>query len=54
MPFGGLGASGNHRPSAYYAADYCAYPVGSFEAPSVVDLTGEMRGLRPAAASADA
>lgn len=27
MPFGGVGASGNHRPSAYYAADYCAYPV---------------------------
>src|SRR5690606_30367607 len=22
-PFGGIGASGNHRPSAYYAADYC-------------------------------
>ncbi|MFZ3485056.1 succinylglutamate-semialdehyde dehydrogenase [Sphingomonas sp. 3-13AW] len=35
MPFGGLGASGNHRPSAYYAADYCAYPIGSFEADSV-------------------
>ena len=32
MPFGGLGQSGNHRPSAYYAADYCAYPVASFEA----------------------
>ena len=31
MPFGGLGASGNHRPSAYYAADYCAYPVVSAE-----------------------
>jgi succinylglutamic semialdehyde dehydrogenase len=54
MPFGGLGASGNHRPSAYYAADYCAYPVGSFEAASVVDLTGEIRGLRPVAATADA
>ena len=26
-PFGGVGSSGNHRPSAYYAADYCAYPV---------------------------
>ena len=26
-PFGGVGLSGNHRPSAYYAADYCAYPV---------------------------
>jgi succinylglutamic semialdehyde dehydrogenase len=31
-PFGGIGQSGNHRPSAYYAADYCAYPVTSSEA----------------------
>ena len=31
-PFGGVGLSGNHRPSAYYAADYCAYPVTSSEA----------------------
>ncbi|MDB5696903.1 MAG: astD [Sphingomonas bacterium] len=31
-PFGGVGWSGNHRPSAYYAADYCAYPVVSSEA----------------------
>ncbi len=30
-PFGGIGLSGNHRPSAYYAADYCAYPVASTE-----------------------
>ncbi len=30
-PFGGIGDSGNHRPSAYYAADYCAYPVASLE-----------------------
>jgi succinylglutamic semialdehyde dehydrogenase len=32
VPFGGIGWSGNHRPSAYYAADYCAYPVASNEA----------------------
>ena len=31
-PFGGIGLSGNHRPSAFYAADYCAYPVTSGEA----------------------
>lgn len=31
-PFGGVGASGNHRPSAFYAADYCAWPVASIEA----------------------
>ena len=30
-PFGGVGLSGNHRPAAYYAADYCAYPVVSGE-----------------------
>jgi succinylglutamic semialdehyde dehydrogenase len=33
-PFGGVGASGNHRASAFYAADYCAYPVASIEAPA--------------------
>ena len=30
-PFGGIGASGNHRASAYHAADYCAYPQASLE-----------------------
>ncbi|WP_448548121.1 succinylglutamate-semialdehyde dehydrogenase [Thalassotalea fusca] len=34
-PFGGIGESGNHRASAYYAADYCAYPVASVEAEKV-------------------
>jgi succinylglutamic semialdehyde dehydrogenase len=34
-PFGGVGASGNHKPSAYYAADYCAYPQASLEAERV-------------------
>ena len=34
-PFGGIGASGNHRASAYYAADYCAYPIASVEAEKV-------------------
>lgn len=32
-PFGGLGHSGNNRPSGYYAADYCSYPVASTENP---------------------
>ena len=45
MPFGGLGASGNHRPSAYYAADYCAYPVASFEAGAVKNIESEIKGL---------
>lgn len=30
-PLGGAGLSGNHRASAFYAADYCAYPVSSNE-----------------------
>ncbi len=28
-PFGGLGASGNHRPAGYTAADYCSDAVAS-------------------------
>ncbi|MEW6443157.1 MAG: succinylglutamate-semialdehyde dehydrogenase [bacterium] len=31
LPFGGVGRSGNHRPSGYFAADYCSYPVASVE-----------------------
>ncbi len=29
LPFGGPGLSGNSRPGAYYAADYCAWPQAS-------------------------
>jgi succinylglutamic semialdehyde dehydrogenase len=43
-PFGGVGLSGNHRPSAFYAADYCAYPVTSSEAEIARGAIGE--GLR--------
>ncbi|MFL6720263.1 MAG: succinylglutamate-semialdehyde dehydrogenase [Sphingomonas sp.] len=43
-PFGGVGMSGNHRPSAFYAADYCAYPVTSSEADRARAAIGE--GLR--------
>lgn len=32
LPFGGIGASGNHRPSGFFAADYCSYPIASLEA----------------------
>jgi succinylglutamic semialdehyde dehydrogenase len=34
-PFGGVGRSGNHRPSGYFAADYCSYPVASIEVPKL-------------------
>jgi len=43
-PFGGIGLSGNHRPSAFYAADYCAYPVTSSTADRLSASIGE--GLR--------
>ena len=32
--------------SAYYAADYCAYPVASFEADAVKNIESEIKGLR--------
>ena len=31
LPFGGVGSSGNHRPSAAAAAEYCSYPVAVME-----------------------
>ncbi|HCB1500159.1 TPA: succinylglutamate-semialdehyde dehydrogenase [Klebsiella michiganensis] len=34
-PFGGTGTSGNHRPGAWYAADYCAWPMASLESPDL-------------------
>ncbi len=43
-PFGGVGLSGNHRPSAFYAADYCAYPVTSVQANSARESIAQ--GLR--------
>lgn len=39
MPFGGVGRSGNHRPSAYYAADYCSYPVASLQLENMATTT---------------
>jgi succinylglutamic semialdehyde dehydrogenase len=48
-PFGGIGMSGNHRPSAFYAADYSAYPVTSVEADATRAAITE--GLREAFAS---
>jgi succinylglutamic semialdehyde dehydrogenase len=31
LPFGGIGHSGNHRPSGFFAIDYCGHPVASLE-----------------------
>ncbi len=45
-PFGGIGFSGNHRPSAYYAADYCAYPVASMEGDGLLSLPDDQVGVK--------
>ena len=44
LPFGGPGASGNHNPGAYYAADFCAWPMASQVADSPENLP--MKGLK--------
>lgn len=44
-PFGGIGHSGNHRPSAFYAADYCSYPVASLEAETIPMPKEKLPGL---------
>jgi succinylglutamic semialdehyde dehydrogenase len=41
LPFGGCGQSGNHRPSGYYAADYCSFPVAALEA-AKLDLPDQL------------
>ncbi|WP_439135265.1 succinylglutamate-semialdehyde dehydrogenase [Pseudomaricurvus sp.] len=47
MPFGGVGASGNHRPSAYYAADYCAWPQAQTHGLATsLQSTLSVRGIR--------
>ena len=35
-PFGGIGQSGNHRPTAFYAADYCAYPITTMQSEDLI------------------
>ena len=45
LPFGGIGHSGNHRPSAYFAADYCSYPIASLEQ-NHLSLTESTPGMK--------
>lgn len=45
LPFGGCGLSGNHRPSGYYAADYCSFPVASIESTTLELPEQKMTGL---------
>ena len=41
MPFGGPGSSGNFRPGAYYAADYCAWPQASQISPKLERMSAQ-------------
>ncbi|RMA77642.1 succinylglutamate-semialdehyde dehydrogenase [Umboniibacter marinipuniceus] len=45
LPFGGVGASGNHRPSAYYAADYAAWPQATMHGAASRSQSLIARGL---------
>lgn len=52
LPFGGIGDSGNHEPSGYFAADYCAYPVASLESQHLPELSAKvLPGLEDAVRS---
>lgn len=46
LPFGGVGQSGNHRPSAWFAADYCAYPVASLEKSALLLPDTRLPGMK--------
>jgi succinylglutamic semialdehyde dehydrogenase len=45
LPFGGVGASGNHRPAGWTAADFCAYPVATVAYADPADSVAPIRGL---------
>jgi succinylglutamic semialdehyde dehydrogenase len=47
LPFGGCGLSGNYRPSGYFAADYCSYPVATLQADSLDMPATLMPGIEP-------
>lgn len=46
-PFGGVGRSGNHRPTGFFAADYCSHPVASIEIPTLTLPASLPPGLNP-------
>ena len=45
LPFGGVGARGNHRPAGFAAADFVAYPVARMAYEDIVDATSVIVGL---------
>ncbi len=45
LPFGGIGLSGNHQPSGFFAADYCSYPIASIESHDLNESKKPVPGL---------
>lgn len=45
LPFGGMLKSGNDRPSAHFAIQYCAVPVASLEDPTPFDAGKILPGM---------
>ena len=45
LPFGGMGKSGNDRPSAHFAINYCSVPVASLEDSTPFDETKMAPGM---------
>ena len=45
LPFGGMGKSGNDRPSAHFAIQYCTIPVASLEDPTTLDRSKLLPGV---------
>ncbi|PWU13659.1 MAG: succinylglutamate-semialdehyde dehydrogenase [Bdellovibrio sp.] len=45
LPFGGMLKSGNDRPSAHFAIQYCVVPVASLEDPTAFDPAKVLPGL---------
>ncbi len=45
LPFGGMGKSGNDRPSAHFAIQYCTVPVASLEDSTALDKSKLLPGV---------
>lgn len=45
LPFGGTGKSGNDRPSAHFAVQYCSVPMANLEDPTPYDPTKKLPGI---------
>lgn len=45
LPFGGMGKSGNDRPSGHFAIQYCAIPVATLEDKTPFDASKALPGL---------